>query len=98
MRWSATMEWNRRVIGGLKTLGAILAFVSAFMPAAAHAQGRKPNILVIMGDDIEKAAAAATRRLGEPVRRPQRGQCKQPGLAKFRASGLHFTAHGGIGP
>ena len=43
------MEWNRRVIGGLKTLGAILAFVSAFMPAAAHAQGRKPNILVIHG-------------------------------------------------
>jgi len=46
---------------GLKNVWArSWRFVSAFMPAAAHAQGRKPNILVIMVTTIEKP------RLGRP--------------------------------
>ena len=43
------MKWPRRVSVALATVVTLLGVASA---PAAKGQGKKPNILVIMGDDI----------------------------------------------
>jgi arylsulfatase len=69
---------------GKLALGA-LAFMSLFIGsgATAHAQGKKPNILVIMGDDV------GWFNIGAYHRGMMSG--KTPNLDKLAAAGMLFT-------
>ena len=74
------MKWPRRVSVALTTVVALLGLASA---PAAKGQGKKPNILVIMGDDV------GWFNVGAYHRGIMSG--KTPNLDKLAAQGMMFT-------
>jgi arylsulfatase A-like enzyme len=75
------MSWSRK----MRTLGAALAVATSMtaMPMAANAQDKKPNIVVIMGDDI------GMWNIGAYSRGMMAG--RTPNLDKIAKEGMLFT-------
>jgi arylsulfatase A-like enzyme len=74
------MKWPRRVSVPLATVVTLLGLASA---PAAKGQGKKPNVLVIMGDDV------GWFNIGAYHQGIMSG--KTPNLDKLAAQGMRFT-------
>src|SRR6476661_10703859 len=79
-KWSPVVTFSKKVLFGM--LGSCLAIVMASAPASAQQQ-RKPNILVIMGDDV------GWFNVGAYHQGIMSG--KTPNLDKLAAEGMRFT-------
>jgi arylsulfatase len=80
-KWSEAMTVGRRIWLGL--IGLSLAALMASVPAAAQQQQRRPNILVIMGDDV------GWFNIGAYHQGIMSG--KTPNLDKLASEGMRFT-------
>src|SRR6266699_295509 len=82
----AAMRPTRRLDGRARTVTqmvAMLALTGLWMPPAAEAQGKKPNILIVWGDDIgiSNISAYSSGLMGY----------RTPNIDRLAAEGMRFT-------
>ncbi len=88
MHTNLRTKWNRAVVCGMLALASQLALLAGACTTAASAAEHKPNILVIVGDDLGYGELSCQ---GNP-------QIPTPNIDSIGASGVRFTSGYVSGP